>query len=148
EDLANRGRRFWRGGSDVNVGGSGLGLSIAAALLAASDGSISFGLGEPAGLVVTLRVPLRSTTGGASRGVGLTRARAHPVDPASAPDAASEIPTSGQAAPDSAASDGAASDGGAALDEAPAGDLRFSSTKPGLDHLPDSGIPDNVNNLI
>jgi len=60
DELANVGRRFWRSRRNVNVDGSGLGLSIASTLLAASGGDIRFGLAEPTGFVVTLRVPIRS----------------------------------------------------------------------------------------
>ncbi|MDT3440623.1 HAMP domain-containing sensor histidine kinase [Pseudofrankia sp. BMG5.37] len=57
DELASIGRRFWRSRRNVNIGGSGLGLSIATTLLAASGGDIRYALGEPAGLVVTLRLP-------------------------------------------------------------------------------------------
>ncbi|MDT3441105.1 HAMP domain-containing sensor histidine kinase [Pseudofrankia sp. BMG5.37] len=59
EELAAVGRRFWRSPRNVNVGGSGLGLSIAIALLEASGGGLSVALVEPTGLAVTLRVPRR-----------------------------------------------------------------------------------------
>jgi signal transduction histidine kinase len=63
EELSKVGRRFWRSKQNVNIDGSGLGLSIAAALLAASGGDISFAAGEPGGLVVTLRVPTPPSPG-------------------------------------------------------------------------------------
>ncbi|MBD0418586.1 HAMP domain-containing histidine kinase [Streptomyces sp. TRM S81-3] len=57
EELGRVGDRFWRSGRHQNVKGSGLGLSICRALLAAGDGSISFGHHEPHGLTVTVTVP-------------------------------------------------------------------------------------------
>jgi signal transduction histidine kinase len=57
EELARVGDRFWRSGRHQNIKGSGLGLSICRALLAAGDGSISFGHHEPHGLTVTVTVP-------------------------------------------------------------------------------------------
>ncbi|OHV30760.1 MULTISPECIES: sensor histidine kinase [Pseudofrankia] len=65
DELANIGRRFWRSRRNVNIGGSGLGLSIATALLTASGGDIRYALGEPAGLVVTLRLPPATAPAGA-----------------------------------------------------------------------------------
>ena len=59
DELPAVGRRFWRSPRNVNVGGSGLGLSIAGALLAASGGALSVQRVEPTGLAVTLRVPRR-----------------------------------------------------------------------------------------
>jgi signal transduction histidine kinase len=67
DELASVGRRFWRSRRNVNIDGSGLGLSIATALLTASGGGISFTLGEPRGLVVTLWLPSGPDAGGASR---------------------------------------------------------------------------------
>lgn len=57
EELARVGDRFWRSGRHQNIKGSGLGLSISRALLAAGGGSISYGRHEPHGLVVTVSVP-------------------------------------------------------------------------------------------
>ncbi|MEU0948986.1 HAMP domain-containing sensor histidine kinase [Streptomyces canus] len=57
EELARVGDRFWRSGQHQNVKGSGLGLSISRALLAAGGGAISYGHHEPHGLVVTVSVP-------------------------------------------------------------------------------------------
>ncbi|WP_030903787.1 sensor histidine kinase [Streptomyces sp. NRRL F-5126] len=61
EELARVGDRFWRSGRHQNINGSGLGLSVCRALLAAGDGSISFGHHEPHGLEVTVRVPRTGT---------------------------------------------------------------------------------------
>jgi signal transduction histidine kinase len=57
EELARVGDRFWRSGRHQNIKGSGLGLSISRALLAAGSGAISYGRHEPHGLVVTVSVP-------------------------------------------------------------------------------------------
>jgi len=57
EELARVGDRFWRSGRHQNIKGSGLGLSISRALLAAGGGAISYGRHEPHGLVVTVSVP-------------------------------------------------------------------------------------------
>lgn len=57
EELTRVGDRFWRSGRHQNVKGSGLGLSITRALLAAGGGSISFAHHEPHGLKVTVTVP-------------------------------------------------------------------------------------------
>ncbi|GAB2615440.1 HAMP domain-containing sensor histidine kinase [Streptomyces capparidis] len=57
EELTRVGDRFWRSGRHQNVKGSGLGLSIARALLAAGGGRIGFAANEPRGLAVTLTVP-------------------------------------------------------------------------------------------
>ncbi|WP_309098140.1 HAMP domain-containing sensor histidine kinase [Streptomyces sp.] len=57
EELARVGDRFWRSGRHQNIKGSGLGLSISRALLAAGGGSIAFDHHEPHGLRVTVRVP-------------------------------------------------------------------------------------------
>ncbi|ADP78914.1 sensor histidine kinase [Pseudofrankia inefficax] len=59
DELPVVGRRFWRSPRNVNVGGSGLGLSIASTLLGASGGALSVALAEPTGLAVTLSVPRR-----------------------------------------------------------------------------------------
>ena len=60
EELARIGDRFWRSSRHQNVKGSGLGLSICRALLAAGGGSITFAhhrAEEPHGLKVTVTVP-------------------------------------------------------------------------------------------
>ncbi|MER5513136.1 HAMP domain-containing sensor histidine kinase [Streptomyces sp. NPDC002763] len=57
EELARVGDRFWRSGRHQNVKGSGLGLSITRALLAAGGGSLSYEHHEPGGLRVTVSVP-------------------------------------------------------------------------------------------
>ncbi|MBG0852050.1 HAMP domain-containing histidine kinase [Streptomyces spinoverrucosus] len=62
EELTRVGDRFWRSGRHQNVKGSGLGLSITRALLAAAGGSIAYERHEPHGLKVTLTVPRNSPT--------------------------------------------------------------------------------------
>jgi signal transduction histidine kinase len=62
EELARIGDRFWRSGRHQNVKGSGLGLSISRALLAAGGGSIAYAHHEPQGLRVTVTVPRTSPT--------------------------------------------------------------------------------------
>jgi len=62
EELARVGDRFWRSGRHQNIKGSGLGLSISRALLAAGGASISYGSHEPHGLTVTVRVPRTSAS--------------------------------------------------------------------------------------
>ncbi|PJM93457.1 sensor histidine kinase [Streptomyces sp. CB01373] len=60
EEIARVGDRFWRSGRHQNIQGSGLGLSISRALLAAGGGSISYArhrVEEPRGLRVTVTVP-------------------------------------------------------------------------------------------
>ncbi|MEW2545476.1 HAMP domain-containing sensor histidine kinase [Streptomyces sp. NPDC047002] len=57
EELARIGDRFWRSGRHQNVAGSGLGLSIARALLAASGGTLSHARAAPKGLRATLALP-------------------------------------------------------------------------------------------
>ncbi|MFI9154249.1 ATP-binding protein [Streptomyces sp. NPDC053367] len=57
EELTRVGDRFWRSGRHQNIKGSGLGLSISHALLAAGGGSISYDHHEPHGLRVTVTVP-------------------------------------------------------------------------------------------
>ncbi|MGV9278558.1 ATP-binding protein [Streptomyces griseosporeus] len=57
EELTRVGDRFWRSGQHQNIKGSGLGLSISRALLAAGGGSIEYAHHEPHGLKVTVRVP-------------------------------------------------------------------------------------------
>ncbi|MEU6181110.1 sensor histidine kinase [Streptomyces coeruleorubidus] len=57
EELARIGDRFWRSSRHQNIKGSGLGLSISRALLAAGGGSITYDHHEPQGLKVTVTVP-------------------------------------------------------------------------------------------
>jgi signal transduction histidine kinase len=57
EELARIGDRFWRSSRHQNIKGSGLGLSISRALLAAGGGSIAYDRHEPHGLKVTVTVP-------------------------------------------------------------------------------------------
>ncbi|MER7107545.1 HAMP domain-containing sensor histidine kinase [Streptomyces sp. NPDC000229] len=57
DELARIGDRFWRSNRHQNVKGSGLGLSISRALLAAGGGSIAYSRHEPHGLRVTVTVP-------------------------------------------------------------------------------------------
>jgi signal transduction histidine kinase len=57
EELARIGDRFWRSSRHQNVSGSGLGLSITRALLAAGGASIAYAQNEPKGLRVTISVP-------------------------------------------------------------------------------------------
>ncbi|MFE5210291.1 ATP-binding protein [Streptomyces sp. NPDC056600] len=57
EELQRVGDRFWRSGRHQNVNGSGLGLSISKALLAAAGGSLEFGHHAPHGLRATVKLP-------------------------------------------------------------------------------------------
>ncbi|CAL9579708.1 sensor histidine kinase [Streptomyces sp. enrichment culture] len=57
EELTRVGDRFWRSGRHQNIKGSGLGLSISRALLAAGGGSLAYDHHEPHGLRVTVRLP-------------------------------------------------------------------------------------------
>ncbi|MEV5597893.1 HAMP domain-containing sensor histidine kinase [Streptomyces sp. NPDC052496] len=57
DELARIGDRFWRSSRHQNVSGSGLGLSITRALLAAGGATLSFGPHRPHGLRVTVEVP-------------------------------------------------------------------------------------------
>ncbi|MFF3263395.1 HAMP domain-containing sensor histidine kinase [Streptomyces sp. NPDC002932] len=57
QELERVGDRFWRSSQHQNVRGSGLGLSISKALLAASRGTIAYERHEPHGLRVTVSVP-------------------------------------------------------------------------------------------
>ena len=66
EELARVGDRFWRSGRHQNIKGSGLGLSITRALLAAGGGSIAYASHEPHGLRVTVTVPRNAPAGGAT----------------------------------------------------------------------------------
>ncbi|MEV7402556.1 HAMP domain-containing sensor histidine kinase [Streptomyces sp. NPDC091267] len=57
QELDRVGDRFWRSAQHQNVRGSGLGLSISKALLAAGGGSLDCARHEPHGLRVTVSVP-------------------------------------------------------------------------------------------
>ncbi|KAA0922229.1 MULTISPECIES: sensor histidine kinase [Streptomyces] len=57
EELTRVGDRFWRSAGHQNIKGSGLGLSISRALLAAGGGTIAYARHEPHGLRVTVTVP-------------------------------------------------------------------------------------------
>ncbi|MFH8366513.1 sensor histidine kinase [Streptomyces sp. NPDC018031] len=57
EELDRVGDRFWRSNRHQNVSGSGLGLSISRALLAAGGAGLAFAPNEPTGLRVTITVP-------------------------------------------------------------------------------------------
>lgn len=57
EELARIGDRFWRSSRHQNINGSGLGLSISRALLAAGGASLAYASNEPCGLRVTITVP-------------------------------------------------------------------------------------------
>ncbi|OKK22822.1 histidine kinase [Streptomyces sp. CB00455] len=57
DELLRVGDRFWRSGRHQNVKGSGLGLSISRALLAAGGGTLSYATNPPHGLRVTVAVP-------------------------------------------------------------------------------------------
>ncbi|MFV0133261.1 ATP-binding protein [Streptomyces sp. HMX87] len=74
EELSRIGDRFWRSGRHQNVKGSGLGLSICRALLAASGGGIAYDHHEPRGLKVTVTVPRNPPQGleGPASDQGLT----------------------------------------------------------------------------
>jgi signal transduction histidine kinase len=58
DELARIGDRFWRSPRHQNTDGSGLGLSIARALLTANGGAIDFAAQQPKGLTVTLTLPV------------------------------------------------------------------------------------------
>ncbi|EFE66721.1 sensor histidine kinase [Streptomyces viridosporus] len=62
EELTRIGDRFWRSGRHQNIKGSGLGLSISRALLAAGGGSLAYDRHEPHGLRVTVTVPRNAPT--------------------------------------------------------------------------------------
>ncbi|MFE7315876.1 sensor histidine kinase [Streptomyces sp. NPDC057555] len=57
DELARVGDRFWRSSRHQNVSGSGLGLSITRALLAAGGATIGYAPHPPHGLEVTVAVP-------------------------------------------------------------------------------------------
>ncbi|WP_151775249.1 sensor histidine kinase [Streptomyces abyssomicinicus] len=62
EELDRVGDRFWRSGRHQNINGSGLGLSITKALLAAAGGSLDVAHHRPHGLAVTVTVPRSAPT--------------------------------------------------------------------------------------
>jgi signal transduction histidine kinase len=57
DELARIGDRFWRSPRHQNTEGSGLGLSIARALVAVNGGSLAFAAHEPTGLTVIFTLP-------------------------------------------------------------------------------------------
>ncbi|GAA1923471.1 HAMP domain-containing sensor histidine kinase [Streptomyces sodiiphilus] len=57
DELERVGDRFWRSSRHQNVSGSGLGLSIAGALLATGGARIDYAHNEPRGLRVTVTLP-------------------------------------------------------------------------------------------
>ncbi|MFE7429320.1 MULTISPECIES: sensor histidine kinase [unclassified Streptomyces] len=63
QELERVGDRFWRSTQHQNVKGSGLGLSISKALLAAGGGSLDYTANEPHGLRVTMTVPRNGPQG-------------------------------------------------------------------------------------
>ncbi|MEV0438129.1 HAMP domain-containing sensor histidine kinase [Streptomyces spectabilis] len=63
DELARIGDRFWRSNRHQNVKGSGLGLSISRALLAAGGGSLVYERHEPHGLKATVGVPRQAPAG-------------------------------------------------------------------------------------
>ncbi|NED12916.1 HAMP domain-containing sensor histidine kinase [Streptomyces sp. SID9124] len=63
QELERVGDRFWRSSQHQNIHGSGLGLSISQALLAAGGGSLSYARREPYGLSVTVSVPRHDPKG-------------------------------------------------------------------------------------
>jgi signal transduction histidine kinase len=69
EDLVRVGDRFWRSAGHQNIKGSGLGLSISRALLAAGGGTIAYDHHEPHGLKVTVTVPRSGPASDRSRSV-------------------------------------------------------------------------------
>lgn len=64
DELARIGDRFWRSGRHQNVSGSGLGLSISRALLAAGGATLRFAPHVPHGLQVRVTVPRDAPDGG------------------------------------------------------------------------------------
>ncbi|MEU5418170.1 HAMP domain-containing sensor histidine kinase [Streptomyces sp. NPDC020667] len=68
EELTRIGDRFWRSSRHQNVDGSGLGLSISRALLAAGGATLSYAPNTPRGLRAVIRVPRdRAAEGAAAR---------------------------------------------------------------------------------
>ncbi|MFI2032685.1 sensor histidine kinase [Streptomyces buecherae] len=63
EELERVGDRFWRSNRHQNVSGSGLGLSISRALLAAGGSTIAYAPNKPRGLRVTIAVPRTAPQG-------------------------------------------------------------------------------------
>ncbi|MFF9570308.1 sensor histidine kinase [Streptomyces sp. NPDC014685] len=63
QEMERVGDRFWRSTQHQNIQGSGLGLSISQALLAAGGGSIGYAAHEPHGLCVTVSVPRNGPQG-------------------------------------------------------------------------------------
>ncbi|MFF2406857.1 ATP-binding protein [Streptomyces sp. NPDC058092] len=63
QEMERVGDRFWRSAQHQNVQGSGLGLSISQALLAAGGGTIGYAAHEPHGLLVTVSVPRQGPQG-------------------------------------------------------------------------------------
>ncbi|MFF4081344.1 sensor histidine kinase [Streptomyces sp. NPDC001777] len=63
QEMERVGDRFWRSTQHQNIQGSGLGLSISQALLAAGGGSIGYAAHEPHGLRVTVSVPRNGPQG-------------------------------------------------------------------------------------
>lgn len=57
DELSRIGDRFWRSSRHQNVSGSGLGLSITRALLAAGDAEVGFAPNTPSGLRVRITLP-------------------------------------------------------------------------------------------
>jgi signal transduction histidine kinase len=56
-DLARASEPFWRGGNDQNIDGSGLGVTIADALVTASGGRLDLMPAQPSGLHARVRLP-------------------------------------------------------------------------------------------
>ncbi|MEV6670634.1 HAMP domain-containing sensor histidine kinase [Streptomyces sp. NPDC051162] len=67
EELTRIGDRFWRSNRHQNVDGSGLGLSISRALLAAGGATLSYAPNTPYGLRAVIRVPRDRAADGAAR---------------------------------------------------------------------------------
>ncbi|MER5298846.1 HAMP domain-containing sensor histidine kinase [Streptomyces lasiicapitis] len=63
DELSRVGDRFWRSNRHQNVKGSGLGLSISRALLAAGGGTMAYERHEPHGLKVTVGIPRQAPVG-------------------------------------------------------------------------------------
>lgn len=63
QEMERIGDRFWRSTQHQNIKGSGLGLSISQALLAACGGTLSYAAREPHGLRVTVSVPRNGPQG-------------------------------------------------------------------------------------
>ncbi|WP_367130335.1 MULTISPECIES: sensor histidine kinase [Streptomyces] len=67
EELTRIGDRFWRSSRHQNVSGSGLGLSISRALLAAGGATLTYAPNQPRGLRAVIKVPRHGGEGGAGR---------------------------------------------------------------------------------